>query len=114
MLKEVYYIPTLCSNLVSLGQLTEIGHKIIIDEDELEEYDKNPWRLIMKVKRSLNRLYKIELNHAHPVCLLASIGDSVWFWHARLGHINFQALKLLADKKMVGGVPLITHSQQIC
>ena len=38
MLEEVYYIPNLCSNLVSLGQLTESGHKIVIDEDELEVF----------------------------------------------------------------------------
>ena len=59
-LEEVYHIPSLCSNLVSLGQLTESGHKVVIDEDELEVFYKDPCRLIMKVKRSLNRLYKIE------------------------------------------------------
>ena len=113
-LEEVYYIPSLCSNLVSLGQLTESGHKVVIDEDELEVFYKDPCRLIMKVKRSLNRLYKIELNQAIPVCLLSSISDPAWLWHARLGHVNFNALKLLADKKMAGGVPLITHPQQVC
>ena len=111
MLEEVYYIPRLCSNLVSLGQLTESGHKIVIDEDELEVYTKDPWRLIMKVKCSLNRLYKIELNQALPICLLSSISDPAWLWHARLGHFNFKTLKLLADKKMAGGVHLITHPQ---
>ena len=113
-LEEVYYIPSLCSNLVSWGQLTESGHKVVIDEDELEVFYKDPCRLIMKVKRSLNRLYKIELNQALPICLLSSISDLAWLWHARLGHVNFNALKLLADKKMAGGVPLITHPQQVC
>ena len=42
MLEEVYYIPRLCNNLVSLGQLTESGHIIVIDEDELEVYNKDP------------------------------------------------------------------------
>ena len=111
MLEEVYYIPRLCSNLVSLGQLTESGHKIVIDEDELEVYNKDPWRLIMKVKCSLNRLYKIELNQAPLICLLSSISDPAWLWHAWLGHVNFKTLKLLADKKMARGVPLITHPQ---
>ena len=114
MLEEVYYIPRLCSNLVSLGQLTESGHKIVIDEDKLEVNNKDLWRLIMKVERSLNRLYKIELNQALPICLLSSISDPAWLWHARLGHVNFKTLNLLADKKMVGGVPLITHPQQVC
>ena len=93
-LEEVYYIPKLCSNLVSLGQLTESGHKIVIDEDELEVYNKDPWQLIMKVKRSLNLLYKTELNQALLICLLSSISDPAWLWHARLGHVNFKTLKL--------------------
>ena len=113
-LEEVYYIPSLCSNLVSFGQLTESGHKIMIDEDELEVFYKDPCRLIMKVKRSLNRLYKIELNQALPICLLSSISDSAWLWHARLGHVNFTTLKLLVDKEMAGGGPPITHPQQVC
>ena len=32
----------------------------------------------------------------------------------RLGYVNFQALKLLVDKKMAHRVPLTTHLQQVC
>lgn len=74
LLPEVYYIPKLCSNLVSLGQLTEIGHKIVMDDELLEVFDKNAPRLIMKVKRTTNRLYKVDLKPTVPVCLMASVG----------------------------------------
>lgn len=40
--------------------------------------------------------------------------EPAWLWHARLGHVNFQAMKLLADKGMVGGVLAITHPNQLC
>jgi hypothetical protein len=95
-LYDVYYIPKLKSNLVSLGQLTEIGHRIVMDEDVIEVSEKNPPRLIMKIQRSRNRLYMLELNPVEPVCLLASISDQSWLWHGRLGHVNFHALKMLA------------------
>jgi hypothetical protein len=36
----VYYIPRLRSNLVSLGQLTECGHRIEMDDDVLEVHGK--------------------------------------------------------------------------
>ncbi|XP_039840923.1 uncharacterized protein LOC120700756 [Panicum virgatum] len=49
LLQEVYYIPRLCSNLVSLGQLTEIGYKVVMDGAELEVFDKMSLKLIMKV-----------------------------------------------------------------
>jgi hypothetical protein len=38
---------------------------------------KNPWQLlmIMKVKRTQNRLYRIDLQLASPVCLLARLDE---------------------------------------
>ncbi len=114
LLQDVYYIPSLQCNMVSLGQLTETGHRVVMDEDVLEVFDKSPWRLVMKVRRTVNRLYRIELKLAHPVSLLSSLDDPAWLWHARLGHVNFQAMKLLVDKEMAGGVLAIVHPNQLC
>ena len=113
LLEEVYYIPSLCSN-ISLGQLTKTGHKVIMDIDKLEVFAKSPLRLIMKVRRSKNPLYKIKLQLAHPTCFLSNLEEPAWLWHARLGHVNFQSLKLIAEKEMVMGVPPIKHPHQLC
>jgi len=113
-LTELFFIPKLRSNLISLGQLTETGHKIVLDDDVLEVFEKNPFRLIMKVERTPNRLYKIELDVAAPVCFLASVSEEAWLWHGRLGHTNFHSLKLLSNKKMAEGVPAISHPDQLC
>jgi transposase InsO family protein len=113
-LPDVYYIPRLRSNLVSLGQLTETGHRIELDEDVLEVHDKTTSTLIMKVKRSQNRLYKIDLKPTTPVCLLASVSEKAWLWHGRLGHVNFRSIKQMVSKSMVGGVPEITHPEELC
>jgi len=85
-----------------------------MDDDYIEVLEKNPFRLIMKVQRTGNRLYKVELVTVAPTCLLSSIANDAWLWHGRLGHVNFQALKQIVDKKMVGGVPLIQHPNQVC
>jgi len=114
LLHDIYYVPKLKSNLISLGQLTEIGHRIVMDDDEIVVTEKNPHRLIMRVQRAVNRTYKIELAPVNPICMLTSIGDEAWLWHGRLGHVNFQAMKKLVDKEMVGGVPLIQHPDQVC
>jgi len=66
------------------------------------------------VQRSVNRLYKIELKVVEPVSLLANVNDVSWLWHGRLGHINFQSLKMLSEKEMAGGLPLIDHPDQVC
>jgi hypothetical protein len=85
----VYFIPKLKSNLISLDQLTEIGHRVLMDDDYIEVSEKNPFRLIMKVQRTSNRLYKVELVTVAPTCLLSSIANEAWLWHGQLGHVNF-------------------------
>ena len=68
----------------------------------------------MKVQRSPNRLYVLNLDRVDPVCLLSSMDDSAWKWHARYGHLNFQALRQLGQKEMVRGLPCINHVDQVC
>ncbi|GJS60265.1 uncharacterized mitochondrial protein-like protein [Tanacetum coccineum] len=60
LLKDVYYIPALRSNVISLGQATISGYDISIRGDFLTMRDS--WgSLLIKVPRSANRLYKAQL-----------------------------------------------------
>lgn len=79
----------------------------------LRVFDRNDI-LLMKVRRSPNRLYKIALESCRPICLMAKVQDPAWLWHARLGHVNFFALKMMAEKGMATGLPMISHPNQIC
>nr|GEV07016.1 initiator tRNA phosphoribosyl transferase [Tanacetum cinerariifolium] len=60
LLKDVYYIPALRSNVISLGQATISGYDISIRGDLLTMRD-NWGSLLIKVPRSANRLYKAQL-----------------------------------------------------
>ncbi|GJU21073.1 zinc finger, CCHC-type containing protein [Tanacetum coccineum] len=113
IVSDVYYIPNLKSNILSLGQLTEIGCKIIMDGNKLTLYDKNK-KLLMKVERSKNRLYSIRLQIEAPICLLANVDNQAWLWHARLGHLNFDDINKMTRKDLVEGIPRINHAGQIC
>lgn len=55
LLREVYFIPTLRNNIISLGQLSESGNRVVLDGNFLWVYSKDG-RLIMNVKKSGNRL----------------------------------------------------------
>lgn len=112
-LTNVYFIPALKSNIISIGQLSERGCKMIIEDDYLQIFDTER-KLLANVKRTRNRLYILDLIMAKPVCLKASTGDEAWKWHARYGHLNFKALRELARKGMVKGLPCIDHVDQIC
>nr|GEW39852.1 zinc finger, CCHC-type [Tanacetum cinerariifolium] len=113
IVSDIYYIPNLKSNILSLGQLTEIGCKIIMDGNKLTLYDKNK-KLLIKVERSKNRLYIIRLQIEAPICLLANVDNQAWLWHARLGHLNFDDINKMTRKGLVEGIPRINHAGQIC
>nr|GEX86440.1 hypothetical protein [Tanacetum cinerariifolium] len=60
LLKDVYYIPALRSNVISLGQATISGYDISIRDYFLTMRDS--WEsLLIKVPHSVNRLYKAQL-----------------------------------------------------
>ena len=116
LLSWVYFIPGLCSNIISLGQLDEHGCKTVIEGGLLSAYDSSR-RLLAKVRRSRGRLYILQLQTVFlvcTVCLLRNIGEETWLWHARFGHLNFQALKKLSQGRMVIGMPTVDYITQLC
>jgi transposase InsO family protein len=112
-LTDVYYIPKLRSNIISLGQLDERGCRVMIGDGVLRVHDTKR-NLLAKVKRSTNRCYKVDLQVTQPVCLAAHGDDEAWLWHARFEHLSFDALKELARHGMVRGLPRIEHVGELC
>nr|ABW74585.1 pol polyprotein [Boechera divaricarpa] len=110
---DIYYIPDLKSNILSLGQATEFGCDVRIRHDYLTLHDPHG-RLLVKVIRSPNRLYKINLKIGKPICLHTKIEGDTWRWHARLGHINFKTIKDMSKQEMVYGLPEIEEEKQVC
>jgi hypothetical protein len=108
LLTNVYYIPSLRSNITSLGQASKCGSDIRIKDDYFSMHDSQG-KLLMKVKRTLNRPYKIKLKAGRPVCLQSHMEQLGWLWHARLGHVNFESIKFMATKEMVTGISKIDH-----
>jgi hypothetical protein len=64
----VYLIPRLTVNIVSLRQLEEDTHKIVIHAGFLMIWDK-VGHLMAKVQRASNWLYVLRLNVDRPMCL---------------------------------------------
>ncbi|WVZ49529.1 hypothetical protein U9M48_000877 [Paspalum notatum var. saurae] len=100
VLSEVYFIPKLKSNIVSLGQLEEGGCKVVLENGYCSVFDAERM-LIARAPRVQNRLYLLQAQVTAPVCLMAKIEDQAWLWHARYGHLNFRALRELGMKNMV-------------
>jgi len=59
-IKDVYYIPNLKSNILSMGQLMKKGYSVLMKDRILYLKDKSD-RLIARVEVKNNKIYKLDL-----------------------------------------------------
>nr|KYP59803.1 Retrovirus-related Pol polyprotein from transposon TNT 1-94 [Cajanus cajan] len=121
VLSDVYYIPELKNNLLSIGKLQEKGLAILILDGTCKVFHPR-MGLIMKTVMSGNKMFYVSAFDGTSMepnkifCLKAEIalGKENHLWHCRFGHFNHKALKTLAYKKMVIGLPSLKYPQNIC
>ncbi|KAH9681844.1 hypothetical protein KPL71_027113 [Citrus sinensis] len=113
IISNVYYVPNMKSNILSLGQLLEKGYDIHLKDYSLFLRD-DKGNLITKVRMSKNRMFPLNIQNDVAKCLKACHKDQSWTWHLRYGHLNFGGLELLSKKNMVKGLPYINHPDQLC
>ena len=112
-ISDVYYIPKLRSNIISLGQATESGCEVTMKGDLLFLYDHDS-KLIVRAKRAPNRLYKVDMEIENRRCLQLVHHKESSKWHSRLGHVGLTNLKLMIDKELVTGMPRFTVEKETC
>ncbi|GMQ07023.1 hypothetical protein CsSME_00051392 [Camellia sinensis var. sinensis] len=112
-ISNVYYVPAMKNNTLSMGQLLEKGYNVSMKDCHLTIKD-NHGNLIAQARMSKNRMFALNTQHDVLKCLSAIIKDKDWLWHLRFGHLNFGSLKLLSSKNMVKRLPHIAHTNEVC
>ncbi|KAJ9565577.1 hypothetical protein OSB04_001543 [Centaurea solstitialis] len=105
-LANVYYIPELKNNLLSVGQIQEGGIAILIKDNVCRLY--HPVKgLIIESKMSTNRMFVLLATPTLkvPVCFNTNDDDTTHLWHCRYGHLNHNGLRTLKCRRMVDGLP---------
>jgi hypothetical protein len=74
-LTRVYLISMLTMNIISLGQLDEIGYEVMIYRGVMRLWDEQK-KLLAKVQRSSNWLDVLDLDIAQPMNMVAKGVDS--------------------------------------
>lgn len=84
VISDVYYIPELRNNLLSMGHLQEKGLIILIRDGACKIYHKDRG-LIMQTCMSSNRVFVISsaLTYRVSTCLKATTEDTTTLWHKR-------------------------------
>ncbi|KAL9437863.1 hypothetical protein AB3S75_023687 [Citrus x aurantiifolia] len=111
-ISNVFYLPDLKSNLLSVGQLQEKGYVITIQNGAGETYDPSRGAVAV-VQMNSNKLFPLKINSAQS-CLMVEVKDPSWLWHFHYGHLNFGELKTLQQKNMVISLPEIAIPSQVC
>ena len=112
-MNDVYYIPDLRSNIISLGQATEDGCDIRMRGDQPTMHDQNG-KLLVTANRSRNRLYKVCMSLTPDACLSLTESKESSRWHARLGHINLETMRSMIQREVVLGIPKLSIEREVC
>ena len=115
VITDVFYIPELRNNLLSVGQLQEKGVAILIQHGECRVYHPEKG-LIMQTLMSANRMFILpaRVMPKAPTCFQITLEDNTHLWHCRYGHLSFKGLRTLQYKEMVRGLPQLKASSKVC
>eukprot|EP00253_Pinus_taeda_P009946 PITA_09946 len=106
---DVYYVPGMRCNLLSIGQLVQKGYNVYFVNDVCTIMDIPPSkRCIAEVKMTRNRMFPLriraDLKNKNEIAAVTQEAfqsvpkDENWLWHLRFGHLNFGGLNLLSRK----------------
>ena len=114
VIQDVYYVPELSNNLLSMGQLQERNLAILIQNKSCKVY--HPSRgIIIETQMSANRMFAILGEEiSSDSCFQVKTADETHLWHCRFAHLNYKSLKTLSSKEMVKGLPHIETCTKVC
>ena len=104
-ISDVFYVPKLSYNLLSVGQLDELGYRIILDYFGCVVQDPRTGQELGTGRR-IGRLFEISNLRlpATGVSAATSYSHSLSLWHSRLEHASFSRVQQLVFKGLLGPV----------
>ena len=117
LIRNVYYVPELHKNLLSIGQLQERGLSILIQNGKCSIYHQSKG-LIVQTNMTSNRMFILfDESYTTPSptddCLHIT-ADITNLWHQRFGHLHYKGLKTLQTLNMVHGLPTLDFTAIAC
>ena len=113
-LQDVYHVPGMKKNLLSMAQLTTSGHHVVFGPHDVKIYQdlKISGTPMMKGRR-LESVYVMSAESAYVDKTRKN--ETTDLWHARLGHVSYHKLKVMMKKSMLKGLPqLEVRTETIC
>jgi hypothetical protein len=114
-MSNIYYVPGLTSNLISVGCMTDKGFILVFDKDQCLVYKGGTNQVVGRgIQDQCTGLYRYILNNPEfPICAVQSL-EVGRLWHRRMGHLNQHSLRSMGSKGVAVGVPLISDTPSSC
>nr|GEW91104.1 copia-type polyprotein [Tanacetum cinerariifolium] len=119
IINDVYYVPDLKNNLLSIGQLQQKGISFLFQSDVCKVFHPDKG-LIFQSQMSTNRMFPISegkdvvKEHKIDGRMYTSNDDNARLWHERMGHLSDSGLETLQTKGMVRDLPSFPINKIVC
>lgn len=105
-IKNVYYVPEVKMNLLSVSKLEGSGLNIVFANNTMKAFYNNQ---IVMLGKKVGSLYRVEFEIDNLSCNYTqnkSINkiNSMQLWHRRLGHLGYDNIKILSTQNLVNGL----------
>jgi hypothetical protein len=117
-LVDVYYVPKLTKNLISIRALTSTGRDIIFRGDQVLILNMNT-KDESVIGVSDGKLFHTTpdfqnvLEAAANLAVIDPINNKTELWHQRLGHVNYRMVKKFANHNNVKGMSITDGSDKV-
>ncbi|RVW66752.1 Retrovirus-related Pol polyprotein from transposon RE1 [Vitis vinifera] len=113
-LQNVYHVPGMKKNLLSIAQLTSSGHSVLFGPQDVKVYrDLEIMEELVIKGRRLESVYVMSAETAYVDKTRKN--ETTDLWHMRLSHISYSKLTVMMKKSMLKGLPqLEVRKDTIC
>ncbi|KAL4347792.1 hypothetical protein GQ457_17G001580 [Hibiscus cannabinus] len=111
-LNDVFHVPGLKRNLISVSQITDSGKFVLFGPKDVKvlENVKNISADIVTSGEKRGSLFVMAAGEAYVK--KTSQTESAAIWHARLGHLGYQLLQKISSKRLVDGMPSLRNVRE--
>ena len=103
-LQNVYHVPGMRKNLLSVAQLTSSGHFVLFGPRDVKVYqDLKISGMPTMEGRRLESVYVMSAESAYVDKTRKN--ETADLWHMRLGHVSYSKLSVMMKKSMLKGLP---------
>jgi len=113
-LQDVYHVPGMKKNLLSVAQLTSSGHYVWFGPQNVKVF--RDLKIFEKPTMEGRRLESVYVMSAESAYIDETRrNETADLWHMRLGHVNYSKLSVMVKKSMLKGLPqLDVRTNTVC